>query len=61
MGLLLDRMEAKGSEFHRKVRGGYLEEARLEPDRYAVLDARGSENDVFRELLAVLEDRLAGP
>lgn len=36
---LLDRMELKGSDFHRKVREGFLDQAELWPERYTVIDA----------------------
>ncbi|MEE2912678.1 MAG: dTMP kinase [Planctomycetota bacterium] len=35
----LDRMELKGSEFHEKVRRGFLEQAQSQKDRYCVIDA----------------------
>jgi dTMP kinase len=44
---LLDRMEAKGAEFHRAVRRGYLEQARQDPGRYAVVDASASQERVW--------------
>lgn len=56
---LLDRMEAKGSAFHARVRQGYLDQARRDPDRYAVIDARPDEDTVAAELLRVLQARLA--
>lgn len=51
---LLDRMEAKGAEFHRKVRRGYLDLARSEPSRYRVIDASLPEDTVWRTLLDTL-------
>lgn len=33
-----DRMEAKGEEYHRRVRAGFLELARADPDHCVVLD-----------------------
>lgn len=54
---LLDRMEAKGAAFHRKVRQGYLDQARTDPGRYVVLDASKSQDEVWAQLLAALEDR----
>lgn len=56
---LLDRMEKKGAEFHRRVRQGYLEQARQDPDRYLVLDARQPEDAVFDDLVTALIDRYA--
>ncbi|MGE4198561.1 MAG: dTMP kinase [Phycisphaerales bacterium] len=57
---LLDRMEAKGAEFHRAVRRGYLEQARQDPLRYAVVDASRSPDDVWTSLVAVLRERVKG-
>ncbi len=39
MGRELDRMESRGADFQRRVREGYLAEARLDPERVAVIDA----------------------
>lgn len=55
---LLDRMEGKGQEFHRKVRQGYLDQARRDPQAYAVIDARADEDHVAADLLALLGARL---
>ncbi|MGV8897554.1 MAG: dTMP kinase [Rhodoglobus sp.] len=35
-----DRLEAEATEFHGRVRAGYLELAAAEPERFLVLDAR---------------------
>lgn len=53
---LLDRMEAKGAEFHRKVRKGYLDQARTDPGRFLVVDASRSEDQVWEELLVGLRE-----
>ena len=55
---LLDRMERKGEVFHSRVREGYLELARREPARVAVIDARSDEDAVFELLLETLRVRL---
>jgi len=54
---LLDRMEAKGAEFHRKVRQGYLDQAKRDPARHAVLDARRDSDAVTVNLLNELRRR----
>jgi dTMP kinase len=56
---LLDRMEAKGAEFHSMVRAGYraLIENDTSAKRYLRVDARGSTDDVFGNILSVLMDR----
>lgn len=56
---LLDRMEAKGAAFHRKVRQGYLDQARSDPGRFAVIDASQPPDRVWAHLLATLESRAA--
>lgn len=55
----LDRIESRGREFHRKVREGYLEQARFEPTRHAVIDASRSEQEVWEALERVLASRAA--
>lgn len=55
---LLDRMERKGAEFHRRVREGFLQQAREMPGTYAVIDAAPAPADVARALLTELERRL---
>ena len=41
-----DRMERKGEEYHRLVREGFLKYAAAEPERYVVVDATPSPNEV---------------
>ena len=54
-----DRMEMKGASFHRRVRQGYLDQARNDPDRYLVLDATADQDTVFDRLLQGLADKAA--
>ena len=55
----LDRVERKGAEFHRRVREGFLDQARAEPEKYLVIDASADEDAVFAALLDGLEQRFA--
>lgn len=55
----LDRMEAKGAAFHRAVRLGYLEQAKHDPGRYAVVDASKTEEEVWKQLVVTLAERAA--
>jgi dTMP kinase len=50
----MDRLEAEPSEFHERVRAGFLGLAHAEPGRYLVLDATRP----AAELTAEIEDRL---
>lgn len=55
---LLDRMEAKGAEFHRAVRKGYLDQARQDPTHYAVVDASRTPDEVWGSLVETLRVRV---
>ena len=50
-----DRMESAGIEFQKKVRQGYLEIAKLEPERVKVLDATKSIEEIHQEVIRVFE------
>jgi len=50
-----DRLEAEQSEFHARVRQGFLELAAAEPDRFLVLDATRPAD----ELAAAVRERVA--
>lgn len=51
-----DRFEREAMDFHRRVREGYLAIADREPDRVRVVDASGSEEEVFRRVLDALTE-----
>ncbi len=53
-----DRMESAGLEFHKKVRQGYLEIARHEPERVKVIDANNDIDKVFEDTKKVLQSFL---
>ena len=54
----LDRFEREQQSFFRHVRQGYLDIAQAEPDRCTVIDASKALEDVKRNLLTVIEQRL---
>lgn len=56
---LLDRMEQKGTAFHRLVRRGYLDQAARDPNRHLVIDASRDADAVFTSLCEGIRDRLA--
>ena len=41
------RFEGEAAAFHKKVRAGYLELARLEPERFRIIDAAQTQDRVF--------------
>lgn len=49
-GKELDRMERAGKEFHNKVRNGYLEIARLNPDRVTIINSFRDMNEVSNDI-----------
>ena len=51
------RFEQEDLRFHRRVREGYLTLAASEPDRYAVVDAAGTPDEVLERTLDVLRKR----
>jgi dTMP kinase len=54
-----DRFEREHSEFFQRVRDAYLERARNEPDRFAVIDAAEDRAAVALAIQAAIEARLA--
>ena len=52
-------MEAKGREFHRRVREGYLRQVAMNPETYRRVDASVPEEQVWTGLLAVIRQHLA--
>jgi dTMP kinase len=54
-----DRLEAEPLEFHQRVRALFLELAGAEPDRYVVVDAARSAEEVFADLRAAVTKALA--
>ncbi len=54
-----DRMEIKGAAFHQKVRRGYLDQAKGDPEHYLVIDARDDAETVFERLIQGLKTKLA--
>ncbi|MCC6660502.1 MAG: dTMP kinase [Phycisphaerales bacterium] len=59
MNPLLDRMEAKGREYHRRVRKGYLDQARAGPDQFRIIDAARPAEEVWRSMMDSLRRRFA--
>ncbi|MDJ0334273.1 dTMP kinase [Salinibacterium sp. G-O1] len=54
-----DRLEAEATEFHGRVRAGYLELAAVEPERFLVLDARDTVEAISDAIRARVEALLS--
>ena len=54
-----DRFDSESTAFHIAVRNGFLELARLEPERFAVIDASASIEQVTQSILEAIHARLA--
>lgn len=50
-----DRMESAGIDFHNRVRQGYLELAKQEPNRIKVIDATKSIEEIHDEVIKILK------
>ena len=59
-GLEWNRMDAMEKEFHQRVRQGYLELARLEPDRWVRINSDADEEEVWKQMEHTVRARLAG-
>lgn len=53
-----DRMESAGIEFHNRVRNGYLQIAKEEPERIKVVDASQSIEKVFEDVKKIIHKYL---
>lgn len=51
-------MEAEPIEFHRSVRQGFLTLAALDPERYLIVDARQSIDEIAAEIRARVDIEL---
>jgi dTMP kinase len=53
-----DHFEAESTAFHERVRAGFLEIARLEPQRVVVLDSQRAIEEIQREIQSIVLSRL---
>lgn len=53
-----DRMESAGIDFHNRVRQGYLELAKQEPQRIKVLDATKSIAEIHNNVIEIINTKL---
>ncbi len=45
-----DRIEQAGEMFHRRLREGFLELAKAEPERFVVIDSSGAREEVSKKV-----------
>ncbi len=53
-----ERFESFGTALQEKMRSGFLEMAKTNPDRFAVIDGAQTERDVARDILAIVTPHL---
>ncbi len=53
-----NRLDAEALEFHQRVRGGYLELVEQEPERWEVIDAARSVEEVQAKIRTLVQARL---
>jgi dTMP kinase len=54
-----NRLDAYDPDFHRRVRQGYLDLAKSQPERWVVIDGRQEIHRVHDEIMRVVESRLS--
>ena len=57
--LFSDRVELRGSEYQKRVRQGYLDQAKDQPSKYIVLDATKNPDAVHSDLLDQLKQHFS--
>jgi dTMP kinase len=57
LGNSKDRIEKESLEFHKKLREGFLKIAQENKDRFFVIDGTKSQDEIFRKVIEVLEER----
>ncbi|MGQ0761625.1 MAG: dTMP kinase [Acidobacteriota bacterium] len=49
-----DRLDVENEDFHMRVRNAYVEIAKAEPDRFRIIDARGSVDETQRRVMEIV-------
>lgn len=60
VGAREERFELEAAEFHRRVRDGYLQLARQEPERFIIINAAGSVAEIEESVRTAVLARLSG-
>jgi dTMP kinase len=53
-GVSEDRIESEADSFHERVRQAFLSQAKLNPQKWVILDASYSVEELFKQLMVVL-------
>jgi dTMP kinase len=56
--LLPDRMESQGKDFYERVRQGYLEIQKREPERFKIINGLGSPDEIHKKIVQIFLDKL---
>jgi len=56
----VNRLDLEGLKFHEKVYQGYQEVIKMYPDRFKVIDASQSIEDVCHDVLSIIKEKLNG-
>lgn len=56
-----DRLESEAEEFHRSIRAAFIERARLNPQRYLLVDGQRPINDISSEIRSRVLDLIGTP
>ncbi len=59
LGKTKDRLESQGIQFHKKVRNGYLELAKQNPERIKIIDANKTIEEVFSDVQKIIGELLS--
>jgi len=60
-GVVPDRLEQEGLNFQTRIREGYLELARQEPERIRILSARVEPEELTRQAMKMIDEWLTSP
>ena len=53
-----DRFESESLEFHERIRRGFLDLARSEPDRFVILDSSAPKEEIHEQIKKIVDKKL---
>jgi len=53
-----DRLEQESMEFHKRVREGFIDLAKKEPDRFKVLDGKKGIKEIHNDIISIIDKEL---